>query len=598
MGGASTGMASLPQAPPGPGRSIPAPRPAPPAIAHVRRRRRPSGEPPPLPRHLNASGKWWLGLSAMVLVAWIVILATGTVTVFDLADTRILQAIADVRTPWLTRVANVAGVLATPTAIYVLWLANLAVLAVLRRWRHLFVWIGVGIVVVEIGAGMANALQRPRPYEIEILGSWSGFSMPSLPMTVLSTFLVSMAYALVPAGRSRTIAKWVIAGLLVVTALSRLYLAQDHPTAILAGGLLGVPALSRLPPAQDHPTDILAGVIFGVAVPLAAFRLLTPNDVYPVRYSRGRPAHLDVTGQRGDAIIRALQDQLGLIASEVKPFGLAGSGGSTPLRITVKGDPDTYVFGKLYAATHVRSDRWYKLGRTLLYGRLEDEQPFHSVRRLVQYEDYVLRVLSDSGLPVAHPLGIVEITPEREYLLVTEFFDGAREIGDAEVDDSVIDQGLSVVRRMWDVGVAHRDIKPANLLVRDGTLFLIDTAFAEVRPSPWRQAVDLANMMLVLGLRTSAEQVYQHARRQFSDEEIAEAFAATRGLTMPSQLRRMLRQQGRDLHGDFLRLLPYRLPPIPIQRWTWRRAILTISVLFGGIMAAFLIVGTVLGSPL
>ena len=55
---------------------------------------------------------------------------------------------------------------------------------------------------------------------------------------------------------------------------------------------------------------------------------------------------------------------------------------------------------------------------------------------------------------------------------------------------------------MWEIGLAHRDIKPANLLVRDGTLFVIDTAFAEVRPSPWRQAVDLANMMLVLGLRT------------------------------------------------------------------------------------------------
>ena len=99
----------------------------------------------------------------------------------------------------------------------------------------------------------------------------------------------------------------------------------------------------------------------------------------------------------------------------------------------------------------------------------------------------------------------------------------------------------------------------------------IDSAFAEVRPSPWRQAVDLANMMLVLGLRTDAERVYRRARLQFSDEEIAEAFAATRGLTMPSQLRRMLRQQGRDLHGDFLRLLPYRLPPVRIQRWTWRR---------------------------
>ena len=567
-------MASLPQAPVAAGPAVPAPRPAPPEIHRVRMRRRPSGEPPPLPRHLNASGKWWLALSGLVVVVVGVVVVTGTATFIDLVDTRVLQAFAAVRTPWLTRVAEVAGVLATGAALYVIWVANWLLLAGFRRWRHLFVLIGAGIVVVEIASGMAGALQRPRPYDVEMLGPWAGFSMPSLPMTVLSALLVSMAYSLIPAGRKRTIAKWVIAGLLVVTALSRLYLAQDHPT------------------------DVLAGVIFGVAVPLAAFRLLTPNDVYPVRYSRGRPAHLDVSGSRGEAIIRALQDQLGLVASECKPFGLEGSGGSTPLRITVKGDPDTYVFGKLYAATHVRSDRWYKLGRTLLYGRLEDEQPFHSVRRLVQYEDYVLRVASDAGLPVAHPLGIVEITPEREYLLVAEFFDGACEIGEADIDDAIIDQGLSVVRRMWEIGLAHRDIKPANLLVRDGTLFVVDTAFAEVRPSPWRQAVDLANMMLVLGLRTSAEQVYARARRQFSDEEIAEAFAATRGLTMPSQLRRMLRQQGKDLHVDFLRLLPYRLPPVRIQRWTWRRVVLTVATLVGGGFALALLIGNLLGSPL
>ena len=567
-------MASLPQAPLAAVPAVPAPRPAPPEIHRVRMRRRPSGEPPPLPRHLNASGKWWLALSGLVVVVVGVVVVTGTATFIDLVDTRVLQAFADVRTPWLTRVAEVAGVLATGAALYVIWVANWLLLAGFRRWRHLFVLIGAGIVVVEIASGMAGALQRPRPYDVEILGPWAGFSMPSLPMTVLSALLVSMAYSLIPAGRKRTIAKWVIAALLVITALSRLYLAQDHPT------------------------DVLAGVIFGVAVPLAAFRLLTPNDVYPVRYSRGRPAHLDVSGSRGEAIIRALQDQLGLIVSEVKPFGLAGSGGSTPMKITVKGDPDTYVFGKLYAATHVRSDRWYKLGRTLLYGRLEDEQPFHSVRRLVQYEDYVLRVLSDAGLPVAHPLGIVEITPEREYVLVAEFFDGACEIGEADIDDAIIDQGLSVVRRMWEIGLAHRDIKPANLLVRDGTLFVVDTAFAEVRPSPWRQAVDLANMMLVLGLRTSAEQVYARARRQFSDEEIAEAFAATRGLTMPSQLRRMLRQQGKDLHGDFLRLLPYRLPPVRIQRWTWRRVVLTVATLVGGGFALALLIENLLGSPL
>jgi serine/threonine protein kinase len=150
---------------------------------------------------------------------------------------------------------------------------------------------------------------------------------------------------------------------------------------------------------------------------------------------------------------------------------------------------------------------------------------------------------------------------------------------------------------MWEIGLAHRDIKPANLLVRDGVLVVIDTAFAEVRPSPWRQAVDLANMMLVLGLRTDPARVYARARLQFTDAEIAEAFAATRGLTMPSQLRRMLRQQGRDLHADFLALLPYRLPPIRIQRWSWRRAVLTLATLAGAFLAFALIVSN-FGSPL
>jgi hypothetical protein len=42
-------------------------------------------------------------------------------------------------------------------------------------------------------------------------------------------------------------------------------------------------------------------------------------------------------------------------------------------------------------------------------------------------------------------------------------------------------------------------------------------------------------------------------------------------VALPSQLRRMLRAQGRDLHAEFLRLLPAPPRPIPIRRWSWRR---------------------------
>jgi hypothetical protein len=114
---------------------------------------------------------------------------------------------------------------------------------------------------------------------------------------------------------------------------------------------------------------------------------------------------------------------------------------------------------------------------------VEDEKPFHGVRRLVQQEDYALHKLYLAGLPTPRPYGFVELSPEREYLLGTEFFKGAIELGDAEVDDRVIDDGLPIIRKLWEAG----------------------------------------------------------------------------------------REKGRDLHAEFLRLLPARPRPIGIQRWSPRR---------------------------
>jgi tRNA A-37 threonylcarbamoyl transferase component Bud32 len=248
------------------------------------------------------------------------------------------------------------------------------------------------------------------------------------------------------------------------------------------------------------------------------------------------------------------------------------------LRLRVEGSPEEFVFAKLYTKGHVRADRWYKLWRTILYGSLEDEHPFQTVRRLVEYEDYALRLLQDIGVRTARPYGIVEITPEREYMLVTEFHTGAVEIGEADVDDTVIDQGLQLIRTLWDAGIAHRDIKPGNLMVRSGELLLIDVAFVQVRPSPWRQAVDLGNMMLVLAVRADPARVYQRALNYFTEAELAEAFAATRGVASPTQLRAFMKRDPRDLLAEFRELAPQR-QPIVLQRWSARRVTLAAAML-------------------
>ena len=78
---------------------------------------------------------------------------------------------------------------------------------------------------------------------------------------------------------------------------------------------------------------------------------------------------------------------------------------------------------------------------------------------------------------------------------------------------------------------------------------MIDVSGLEIRPSSWRQAVDLANMLLVLALRTDPDRVYARALQSFTPEEIGEAFAAARGLAIPTELQRYLKEDPRDLVG-------------------------------------------------
>jgi tRNA A-37 threonylcarbamoyl transferase component Bud32 len=411
-----------------------------------------------------------------------------------------------------------------------------------------------------LGVLIYLSMRRPSPYGVTIIGDWTGFAAPSLPILTLAACLIGFTYSMVVPGRPRNWAKLATGVVIVIVAFARLYLAVDHPS------------------------DIIWAVILGVAIPLAAFRWFTPNEVFPVAYRRGKTAHLDVTGVRGEAIRRAIADQLGLTVLEVKPIGLEASGGSTPLRLRIAGDPDTYVFAKLYAKNHVRADRWYKLGRTILYGSLEDEASFQTVRRFVQYEDYTLRLMQDMKLPAPAPYGVVEITPEREYVIVMEFFEGALEISEVEVSDEIIDEGLLLIRKLWDAGLAHRDIKPGNLMVRDGKVLIVDAFFVQVRPSPWRQAVDLGNMMLVLAVKSDPERVYRHGLKYFTPAEIAEAFAATRGVASPTQLRLVMKRDGRDLVEHFRRLAPERRP-IGIQRWSVRRVALAAGLVVSLVVA-------------
>lgn len=84
-------------------------------------------------------------------------------------------------------------------------------------------------------------------------------------------------------------------------------------------------------------------------------------------------------------------------------------------------------------------------------------------------------------------------------------------------------------------------------------------------------------MMLTLALASTPEHVYARALRVFAAVDVAEAFAASRGITIPTQLRALLRADGRDLAGCFRRLAPER-HAVPIQLWNTRRVAVTAAL--------------------
>lgn len=505
------------------------------------RPRRPAAEPPLLAHGLGRTARPWLvALAFTVVWVWLPGLGAGAwvdevdEAVLGWSDGRFAALREGVPVLSASRVFRAGG-----------WLV-VAALALTRQWRRLAVF--VGVVQLALLTTMAETLAHPRPYGAAYLARVGGDALPSWPVAGLAVLTVATPYAVIPSGRLRRRALGVSAGAVVLFAVARVALGYDRTSAALVGA------------------------VFGASLAVVGFDVLAPDDVFPVRAS-WTPAHLDIDARRG-AIARALMEQAGLRLTDLRPFNLAGSAGSTPMLLTLAEPGPPRLFAKLYSTAHLRSDRAFKLLRAIRYGALEDEAPFANVRSLVQHEDYLLRVLRDAGVRVPGPLGVVEVVPEREYMVVTEFVADATELGDATVDDFVMDDALAQVRTMWRAGVAHRDVKPSNVLVRDGRVWFIDVGFGEVRPSRWRRSVDLANTMLVLALRSDARRVLDRALLRFGVADVAAAFAATHAVTIPSQLRAMLRDDGRDLLAEFRALLP-PAPRVRVQRWTPRRLAIT-----------------------
>jgi hypothetical protein len=110
------------------------------------RTRRPSGEPPPLPRHLQTSGVGWLVAAAVLVAVAVLVFARGLRGVavdVSVVDTAVVRGLQDLRVPGSAELFRSLSWLGSWAFLDLAGPALFVALLALRRWRHLVVWLAV-----------------------------------------------------------------------------------------------------------------------------------------------------------------------------------------------------------------------------------------------------------------------------------------------------------------------------------------------------------------------------------------------------------------------------------------------------------------------
>ncbi|MDH5313164.1 MAG: hypothetical protein OEW66_04910, partial [Actinomycetota bacterium] len=152
----------------------------------ARLQRRPSGQPPPLPR-AETSTRWWWALGGVVVLGIAIELwVRDNGELHELGDA-VLRAFEDLRTPGLTGMAKAVAALTTFGAVQLLRVLIALTLVATKRFRHLVLALAAFVVSDWFVLSFLD-IQRP-PGDVKPLIDATDFRFPSWPMTALAITL-------------------------------------------------------------------------------------------------------------------------------------------------------------------------------------------------------------------------------------------------------------------------------------------------------------------------------------------------------------------------------------------------------------------------
>ena len=145
------------------------------------RRRRPTGAPPPLPHHLQTSGVGWL-VAAVVLVGLALAVFApglrGPAVAVTVADDAVVRRLGELHAPGLGVLWQGLAYGGSWWTLTALESGLLLALLVLRRWRHLLVWLVAWPLVNALAYVLvATTARRPRPFGVDLRTSWGSWAV-------------------------------------------------------------------------------------------------------------------------------------------------------------------------------------------------------------------------------------------------------------------------------------------------------------------------------------------------------------------------------------------------------------------------------------
>jgi hypothetical protein len=154
------------------------------------RRRRPAGEPPPLPRRIGMTGWWWVGPGTLVIIGWTVAVINAGGALLPV-DQRVVEELAQGRAPELTSVMVSVAELGSGWVFVALGWVTILVLLVTRRLRRLLVFVGATFLVYLLASYLADGILEQasplRPAGIAMLGPAAQSAYPLVPVATRSS---------------------------------------------------------------------------------------------------------------------------------------------------------------------------------------------------------------------------------------------------------------------------------------------------------------------------------------------------------------------------------------------------------------------------